>query len=262
MPGSSASPRALWLCVLIAACDANPAHVLTGPQHRSVAGAAALPEPDRLGVRLVVSGPANPCESCAEIVAEVTGGSAPYTYVWSEPSLTGPGPHRVCPRRTTAMLVVVTDATGTTSGGATALTCPLADQPAQAPATAPVCTASLPLDLSTVCEASLASVPKVLSNALSPALLPGTRYRATLDLQSIQLSIAAGLTVEVYGAPGPCERGPLLGTMRLQPDQSHYEFCFSVDRPYTFVALAQAEGTASLGLPVAQSLVFCTGCAE
>jgi hypothetical protein len=57
-------------------------------------------------------------------------------------------------------------------------------------------------------------------------------------------------------------RDQLLGTIHLNPERSHYEFCFVPDRPYAFLVLAQDPLQIALGLPVVQSLTFCAGCGE
>ena len=61
------------------------------------------------------------CEGdCADISATITTeGTAPYTYAWSDNTLSGAGPHNVCPTSTTTYTVTITDNVGasTTASG-------------------------------------------------------------------------------------------------------------------------------------------------
>jgi hypothetical protein len=56
------------------------------------------------------------CGACSVILAQVQGGTAPYTYVWSDPSFDGPGPFQVCPDTPTQYSVQVTDSSSMGSG--------------------------------------------------------------------------------------------------------------------------------------------------
>ena len=47
-----------------------------------------------LQAHIQVNGTGLPCGRCAVLVAQATGGQEPYTYRWSDPSLSGPGPRR------------------------------------------------------------------------------------------------------------------------------------------------------------------------
>lgn len=251
--------RPLWLCALIAACHADPAKVLMGPRESVLAGASA-PQTEPLAVHLNVSSADNPCEDCVDIHAEASGGSAPYTFVWNVPELAGAGPHRVCPHRSTPVVALVIDSTNHSSVATTALTCPALGEPP--PPVAGGCTTRPPLDVTATCE-TLSGLPTVVSNQLAQPLVAGRGYRATLDLQSIQLSIGMGLAAEVYGGVSPCAREQLLGKIILDPAQSHYEFCFVADRPHAYFVAAQLPGTISLGLVLVQGSVFCeSSCGE
>jgi len=57
------------------------------------------------------------CEGeCADISATITtDGTPPYSYAWSDASLTGAGPHNLCPTSTTTYTVTVTDDAGITA---------------------------------------------------------------------------------------------------------------------------------------------------
>lgn len=47
---------------------------------------------------------------CANITATISSGTPPYTYTWNPGTLSGAGPHNVCPAGTTTYYVTVTDA--------------------------------------------------------------------------------------------------------------------------------------------------------
>lgn len=51
--------------------------------------------------------------SCADLNLEISGGKPPYTYSWSHGLGNTKGPYTVCPLKTTAYTVTVTDCTGT-----------------------------------------------------------------------------------------------------------------------------------------------------
>ena len=250
--------RALGLCMLIAACEGNPAKVLMGPRESVLSGAPA-PQPEAFGVRLNVSAADNPCKDCVEITAEASGGTAPYAFLWNVAELSGPGPYRVCPHDSTSVVAVVIDSAGQTSSAFATLTCPVLGEPPPPPQLG--CTARLPLDVGATCG-TLAGLPTSMSHQLEQPLVAGRTYRATLDLQSIQISLGMGLAAEVYGGSAPCARGQLLGSIILDPTQSHYEFCFVADQAYSFFVAEQMPGTVSLGIALVQSTVFCEGCAE
>jgi hypothetical protein len=49
------------------------------------------------------------CGQCIDVTAVASGGRAPYSYAWSDPSLSGSGPHHVCPRSTVDYVVQASD---------------------------------------------------------------------------------------------------------------------------------------------------------
>ena len=49
------------------------------------------------------------CGDCAIATANVTGGTTPYHYTWSDPALTGPGPHEVCYPESRSLTLSVSD---------------------------------------------------------------------------------------------------------------------------------------------------------
>ncbi|MCB0431159.1 MAG: gliding motility-associated C-terminal domain-containing protein [Flavobacteriales bacterium] len=56
------------------------------------------------------------CEGeCATVKENAFGGDPPYQYQWSDPSLSGPGPHSVCPPATTQYCVTITDGNNVTA---------------------------------------------------------------------------------------------------------------------------------------------------
>lgn len=51
-----------------------------------------------------------PCATaCVNVTARAEGGAGNYVYTWTDPALSGPGPHRVCPTASTAYGVSVAD---------------------------------------------------------------------------------------------------------------------------------------------------------
>jgi hypothetical protein len=145
--------------------DASMAAVSVPSSDDSGVGNAAFtaPSPDggALEVHIQVNGGGNVCGQCAVVLAQVQGGTAPYTYTWSDPSWQGPGPFQLCPTTSTPVSLAVTD----TSAGVGEL--PTADQTAQA-ATTVECVeadaASPPGELNGCTAGAVSGVPEAGTN--------------------------------------------------------------------------------------------------
>ena len=84
------------------------------PAPSSDAGAfTGIAKPDEtqpLSAHIQVNGSTISCGmGCAVLIAQAQGGKQPYAYSWSDPTLVGPGPHRVCPEEPAEYSVTVTD---------------------------------------------------------------------------------------------------------------------------------------------------------
>ena len=272
MPRSERSSRALRAATLLmaSACQNTPTQVLWGLDagepaadsgiSQPQAGAAAPASPPPLTLQVDVTGATPACDTCATVAARAVGGSPPYTFLWSDPSLTGPGPHTICPRASTTYLALVTDGMGIISGQAAQVICSPTPDPDTMPR-APGCSVRAPSDVGTSCEADFASIPLVRSFQLSTPIVAGMPYQLDLQLYDLQFQLAIGLVAEIYGARKPCMREQLLGTLRVPLESMHSTVCLAAaDQDYPYLVTVQGKGSVSIELAAVEGLSLCPEC--
>ena len=268
-------------CILalvgMAACHAEPAEVLFGLDARtggtgshvaaqSSADAGPISTQDSpLQVWIDVSDLTPPCGECTEITARASGGVAPYTFAWSDPTLDGPGPHRACPSMLVGYILVVTDARSTVSNAMVVLRCsapmPAATSDGGSPGMSPdsTCFGRAPTELGQTCKADAIGLEMARSIALAQPVVPGVTYSALLGLQGLQSTLANGLSFRLYGGRSACAQEQLLGTFEFRASVNAYGACFVAEQPFDHVVAVTETG--AISLTVLDGMAFCgVGC--
>ncbi len=219
-----------------------------------------------LQVHIQVNGNDGVCGACAVVLAQTQGGTQPYSYAWSDPSWSGPGPFTICPESTTPVSVTATDSSGSSTGELST-----GAQTAQA-ATSVACT---PSDGSTPeagglngCVAAASSgTPDAGTNdaglyecqqneveagvawtdggavaseaaPLGYTFLAGHTYSVSYD-RLLPIELGQAVTVDVFGSTAPdiCETQQKLFTLTLDGSifNWHQSYCFTPDRDYQYV---------------------------
>jgi hypothetical protein len=232
------------------------------------------------------------CGGCAVILAQTQGGKRPYSYAWTDPSWTGPGPFQLCPDAPTSISLTVTDSSASSGEN------PTADQ--SVAATTPVdCTArndaAAPGPLNGCTGGGTAgssySVPDsgpdsgivecsdqeveggvawadggpaaVVSGALGVTLQAGHAYGASYD-PLLPIVLGQPVIVEIWGAADddPCTEDQKLFTLDLDGSlQSWHEtFCFTPDRDYHRVVTKVFVKGVWLFFDVLAFTTFCDTC--
>jgi hypothetical protein len=251
----------------LAACGTSPSVSLTPEGAEASVSDDASPafseQPDGggpLATRIQRNGGGGACGSCAVLLAQTQGGKEPYSYAWSDPSLTGPGPFQVCPGMPTSYSVTVTDSSAATgelampdqtarastsvdcsaSDGSTsslngcAVTTNVSDGGIDAGGTLE-CTAE-EVGVS-VAYADGGSVSATVGRIPGGKLLAGHAYQFSYD-RLFPFTIGQPVTVDVFGSNSDdvCKAGQLLFTLNLDGSifNWHQAMCFTPDRDYEF----------------------------
>jgi hypothetical protein len=230
-----------------------------------------------------VNGNNLPCGACSVVAVSAQGGRRPYTYTWSDPSLQGPGPHRICATEPKPLSVTLTDSSD--KGGEFAMPAKTVQASAQlacvvdsgvAPDTvgcvsggsfdAPKPDAVPPITCSSddggmLTEDGLKSLIETSSPIITP-VVAGQSYEFIYD-HIIPLVLGKGVTVEVYGAMNsmPCEKLEKLFTFRLDGTW-HQSLCFTPQRAYErTITRIQLDGV-WFWFELGQIGTVCKGCAN
>jgi hypothetical protein len=291
-------PGTLVVCLTLGsawACGGQPAATtLTAPDADTVADAGdpqfftESPDGGVLQARIQVNGAHTTCGTCAVLIAEVLGGTAPYQYTWSDPSLTGPGPHEVCPDAPTHYTLTVTDSSGRASGElsmpaqkvqvSSAVDCvpPAADASSVAGALAGChatgtdqteamdagleCTAN---ETATGASAFLdGGVSASHASKLPGTLIAGQPYSFSYD-RLLPLDVGQPVTVDVYGSNEPdiCAADEKLFTMVLDGSLASWNqtFCFTPKKSYEY-SISNVSIGGVLFYTSSFAGTLCTGC--
>jgi len=237
-------------------------------------GIAVQDEPKPLDARIQVNGAKTPCGSCAVLIAQAFGGKQPYTYQWSDPTLSGPGPHQVCPDEPTEYSVTVTDASKVDG--------PEFDQPAmivkatgKVECTPPTLDAGGPTDFvgcqdmvvadggtggqAVTCETGDGGYYSG-TGMLPMPVLGGHTYTLNYD-QLIPIVVGEPVIVDVYGSNTPCELEEKLTSWTLDGSW-HHPGCFTPTKNYDYVLIRVHVGVVLFYFDLLQSATFCSGCSE
>jgi hypothetical protein len=213
-----------------------------------------------LSARIEVTGNHAPCGSCDSLVAIVTGGTPPYTYEWSDPTLAGPGPHGVCPRENVRYAVVVKDSSGALATGqqqnalgSAYLECTPSQSDAGSGGGLNGCIV--------VPRADPVTCPTDAPDAVSSTLIefdvePGRTYQYTYT-QLLPIGLGVASTVDVYLGMNPCERAQKAFTLQLDSTvtQSH---CFTPNAMYRYsTTVIHVNG---IPLTFGVTATFCDSC--
>jgi hypothetical protein len=191
--------------------------------------------------RLQTNGSSPECGSCAVLVTHASGGKQPYTYAWSDPTLQGPGPHKVCPTGPTTYAVTVSDDSATAGefakpAASEHLTTELSCTPGTDAGTGYLTGCTLAEELPTVeCPRTAEADWFNVSTSLPEPLQAGKSYQLTYD--QLLLTLGEPVTVDVYGsAEQSCDTGELLGTLTLD-GRWHQGICFTPKVDYRAIII-------------------------
>jgi hypothetical protein len=244
-----------------------------------------------LQARIQINGAHTTCGTCAVLLAEVQGGTAPYSYVWSDPSLVGPGPHEVCPDAPTKYVLTVTDSSGHAAGelatpaqkaqvtGTVACTAPLPDASTQAGAlvgckvTSTQASEAMDGGMGIDCPANEQSsgltalidggVESSHAGALPGTLLAGQPYSFSYD-RVIPLNVGQPVTVDIYGSNTPdiCAEGEKLFSMKLDGSLASWNntYCFTPTKDYAYVVSNVSVQGVFFYNSASFAGTMCTGC--
>jgi hypothetical protein len=217
-----------------------------------------------LQAHIVVNGNGATCGACDVVLVQTQGGTQPYTYSWSDPSWTGPGPFTICPEMATPVSVTVTDSsqkagelatTDQTTSAATTIQCRPSDGSAPsgglngciASTASGTPDAGLGDGGSVECtgnevEAGTAwadgGVAASVASSVGATLLAGHAYEYSYD-RLLPIVLGQPVTVKVYGSTQPdiCQADQLLFTLDLDSSifNWHQAYCFTPDRDYSYV---------------------------
>jgi len=291
--GASKSPAACVgaSCDLDAGTSSSRAQLDAG-RRRDAAVAVATFEPEAgpgelLQARVQVNGANVSCGGCAVLIAQVQGGEAPYAYQWSDPTLSGPGPHMVCPTVPTSYSVIVTDdgeviggefakpaqeveATGKVScvedAGADGLTgCFTNGQPdggAPDPDAGVMCPD--PSDAGIAFDFTTGAVGSVtVSSALPMPFKAGRQYEYNHDrLLPFTLSVGQGVTVDIYGAKEHCKPSEKLFSLVYDIFTWHQGYCFTPKEDYAYLIVAVHLDGVLFSWEFLTSGTACAGCSS
>ncbi|MDB4972900.1 MAG: hypothetical protein JWN48_1241 [Myxococcaceae bacterium] len=245
-----------------------------------------------LQARVQVNGANTTCGTCAVVLAQAQGGQLPYQYEWSDPSLTGPGPHRVCPTTPTNYTVIVTDSTPVTVGEFTS-----SAQQVQASGTVS-CVADAGIGGLMGCSNSITTVnggnadagPPIdndasivcpepgdagvtfdwqtgtqgtvtNSNYFATGFKAGESYEYSHDrLLPITIGVGDGLTVDVYASNMHCGTSEKLFTLKYDIFTWHQSFCFKPTQDYNYVIVAVHLNGTLFSWEILTGGTICSGC--
>jgi hypothetical protein len=221
-----------------------------------------------LQAHIQVNGSDLACGACAVLVAQAAGGAEPYTYQWSDPSLSGPAP-TVCPTKPTHYSVVVTDSSGTTTGeihhaGASTtasadLACSMTSTDAHSDAFAG-CT-STAQEMPEPCPFDAdAGVSDVHSTAVLLDVVAGQTYQFSYD-QVLPFALGAPVTVDVYGALERCGQDAKLFTLTLD-GRWHQAYCFTAKEAFKYSTSVVHDNGVLSNFDLSTSGTACGGCTD
>jgi hypothetical protein len=228
------------------------------------AGAVFNQHPDGGGPlqsRIQVNGNGSTCGACVVLLAQTQGGIEPYSSVWSDPSLQGPGPFQICPQAPTTYSVTVTDsssASGELGTGAQTVTahadlkCTPSDGGDTGSLNGCVFTTGTPdggLDAGGILEctqdevdaavawADGGVVSATVTRVPGGRLLAGHTYQYSYD-RLLPLNFGQPVNVDVFGATADAVCSPKQKLFSLYLDGSifnwHQGYCFTPDRDYEY----------------------------
>jgi hypothetical protein len=248
-----------------------------------------------LQAHVQVNGNHGVCGACDVVLAQVTGGTQPYTYVWSNPSWQGPGPFQLCPASSTSVSVTVTDssansgelqAAAQTAQDTASIDCVVSDASADGSTDAgPLhgCTAGAG---SGTPEAGTNDAGQVectqneveggvawldggavasIATPLGYTLLAGHSYQVSYD-RLLPIELGNAVKVEIYGSTEPdvCKADQLLFTLNLDGSifNWHQSYCFTPDRDYAYgITNVYIQGVLTYINPLSVSTV-CDSCTQ
>jgi hypothetical protein len=245
-----------------------------------------------LQAHVQVNGNHGTCGACDVVLAQVTGGTQPYSYAWSDPSWQGPGPFMLCPTAGTSVSLTVTDSSE--SSGELHMAAQAAQASAQVDCVAsdggqgdgdagPLhgCTAGIGSgtpDAGTndagqlectqneveggVAWADGGAVASV-ATALGYTFVAGHAYQVSYD-RLLPIELGQPVTVEIYGStlPDVCKADQLLFTLHLDGSifNWHQAYCFTPDRDYSYaITNVYIQGVLTYINPLSVSTV-CDSC--
>ncbi len=234
-----------------------------------------------LRAQIQVNGANTLCGTCSVILAQAQGGVLPYTYEWSDPSLSGPGPHRVCPDQPTKYSVIISDSAGTLTGEfarpsdrvealgetncvpgdagtgfAGCFTSVTGD--AGADANVPCGDAGVAFDLTTGAVGTV-----TVSAQLSDGFKAGQTYEYSHDrLIPITLSLGQAVSVDIYGANEQCGQEEKLFTLTYDLLTWHQSFCFTPTKDYRYLVTAIHLNGAIFSWEFLTAGTTCAGCSQ
>jgi hypothetical protein len=251
----------------LTACGTSPSIALTPgmPEGSAVDDASLAFEmyPDGGGplqAHIQRNGGGGACGTCAVLIAQAQGGTEPYAYAWSDPSLQGPGPFQVCPGKPTSYALTVTDSSGTngeiampnqTATASSTVDCVDSDGSAGSLNGCAITTNPNDAgpDAGGAIECTADEVPLLAAYAdggavsdtvgvLPGTLLAGHAYQFSYD-RLLPFSLGQPVSVDVFGSTAPDLCMPDQKLFSLNLDDSilnwHQAYCFTPDRDYDHV---------------------------
>jgi hypothetical protein len=225
-----------------------------------------------LQAHLEVNGNDLPCGSCAVLVAQAAGGKQPYSYAWSDPSLSGPGPHTVCPTQATHYEVVVTDSSSMASGEiarsaetATAAADVTCEQPARDAGDAgdddfAGCVSSNGESPEPCSIDAGSGVAEVHSQRVLFTPVAGNTYQFSYD-QVLPIAVGTAVTVDVYGAMAKCGTDQKLFTLVLD-GRWNQSYCFTASESFLYSTSVVRTAGSLVNFDFAVNGIDCAGCAD
>lgn len=241
---------------------------------------------EQLQARIQVNGASVRCGECAVLVAQVQGGVLPYAYEWSDPALSGPGPHMVCPKEPTTYSVIVTDdselgggefgqaaqevqATGKVScvedAGVDGLTGCWSGAGGDAGAPDPDAgvTCPEPGDAGVAIDITGAQGRVTVSSALPMPFKAGRPYEYNHDrLLPFTVSTGTGVTVDIYGAKEHCKPAEKLFSLVYDIFTWHQGYCFTPKEDYAYLIVAIRLDGVLFSWEFLTSGTVCAGCSS
>jgi hypothetical protein len=249
-----------------------------------------------LSVQLQVNGATTACGSCSVLIAQAMGGKEPYTFSWSDPTLTGAGPHRVCPNEPTTYSVRVTDDSARDFEGSS-----LAAQTAEArgdvkcrPADPDAgalqgCSSSVSMGMpqsgATPLDGAVKADPDagqtecgdagitfdltsgaqgtvtVSTRLEEAAFRGGQRYEYIVDrLVPLTLSLGQAVDVEIWGGNTHCELAEKFIAYKLDLFTWHQSTCFTPTKDYLYLLVVVKLNGAIFNWELLTSSTTCAGC--
>lgn len=268
----------LWLLLACGGDDAadpepsEPASSLDAGAPEALKDAAPKPRATQLDgstelvARLQANGSNAECGQCAVLVAQASGGQEPYRYEWSDSTLQGPGPHKVCPSAPTSYSVTVSDSSAIVGGE---FARPAASEqlfaelqckpPSDAGSGDYLSGCHVPSEMPGIqCPANDTNMSWFSVQSPLPAPLQiGKSYQLSYD--QLLLTLGEPVRVDVFGTVADCEPLELLGQLSLD-GRWHQAVCFTPVREYTGIVVRIYVGFTLFYLDLVQAVA--TVCAD